>query len=289
MKKTVKIISLCLCVVALTALFAGCAALDDMKANHAILSEDKETISFNGKTYKALPDESNFYCSYTYHHNNSVTVTDSDVPVLLKDMMGYTTQYDESKDMFCVYIDTAVEGYSYLYYAFTAPVYYCNEKDYDKFIESIESGVLDRVGFEYETCDEDYNYYYVLDVASKEVSDEILGHITKPEKMTDTAFDEIINDYSAECLMSSMFKCDADGILAEYLDGYDIYRNDRGDAYLINFTTEKAVKLTDKTTAALKDVYFYGDYDYTSSVGIIGSDDGEEEIVIGDVNLVKIG
>lgn len=290
MKKTIKIIALCLSLVALTALFAGCDALDEMQANHAILSEDKESISFRGDTYKRLPEGANFY--YTYKFTEDIDVTDDDVPVLLSDAYCYYSEYDNTKDLFRVNLvaETTEDFFVSSYSSVVESVYYCNEKDYDKYVTAIEENNPDHIGFEYEVEDEIENegfyYYYTLEVASKEVSDEILGHITNPEKMTDELFDEKAEDYSLECLMCSMYKCDADGVLAEILDGYDIQRDSEGNAYLMNYITEKAVRLSDKTAEALKDVYFYGDYQHTdwydddSDLGIIGSADNEEFIVV---------
>lgn len=293
MKKTIKIIALCLSIVALTALFAGCDYLDDMKANHAIISEDKETISFNGETYKRLPDGATFYCTYNYgFFDSEVVVTDGDVPVLLSDTFCYYSEYDNVKDIFLVYIDAGTtEDSFYSTYYVGDGVYYCNEKDYDKYIKAIEEGVLDRIGFEYEIGTEDYYYYYTLEVASKEVSDEILGYITNPEKMTSEVFDDKVSkDYNMEYLQDYPYKCDSEGLLAEQFDNYDIARDSEGNAYLINYLTEKAVKLSDDTAKELKDEYFYGDYqdyDYDDfyyedddSVGIIGGADGETEIFV---------
>ncbi len=298
MKRTIKITALCLSIVALTALFAGCDYLDEMKANHAVLSEDKSTISFKGETYKRLPETANLYSSYDYN-NHSVTVTDSNVPVLLKNIYGYYTEYREEKDIFYVvfnsyndmfnaYFDSNAEVYSSLIN--TVENYYCNEKDFDKYVNAIENSVLDHIGFEYQVEDivdgYYYNYYYTLDVANSEVSSEILGYITNPEKMSSELFDEMTEDYSLECLMNMMYKCDADGVLAEILDGYDIQRDSKGNAYLFNYTAEKAVKLSGTVSAELKDIYFYGDYIYSdwydddSDLGIIGSADGETEMIV---------
>lgn len=301
MKKTIKIIALCLSIVALTALFAGCDFLDEMKANHAIISEDKETISFNGETYKRLPDGATFYCTYNYgFFDSEVVVTDGDVPVLLKGNYGYYTEYHEDTDIFYVVFNSYNDMYSSYfnpialesYTSYPAEKYYCNEKDYDKYISVIENGVLDRIGFEYDVYSEaDYNYYYILEVASKEVSDEILGHITNPEKMTSEVFDDKVSkDYNMEYLQNYPYKCDSEGLLAEQFDNYDIARDSEGNAYLINYLAEKAVKLSDDTAKELKDEYFYSyyqDYDYDDfyyedddSVGIIGGADGETEIFV---------
>ncbi len=259
MKKAIKIIALCLCLTLFGVLFTGCNMLDEMKANHAILSKDRETISFRGETYKRLPVNHNLY-SYDYYTGpfSNITVTDHDVPVLVADMFSHTNQYDATKDLFLLYSSYS-EFYDTEYAAFT---YYCNEKEYEKYVNVIENGVLDRIGFEYETQTKDYNYYYTLEAASQEVSEEILGYIKTPEKMSKDVYDELAENYSYKSLMSNIYKCDSEGLLCEPLDGYDILRDSEGNVYLTNDFTETSVKLSDKTADALKDEYFYGVYQF---------------------------
>ncbi len=297
MKRTLKIVALCLTVVAFTALFTGCDMLDEMKANHALLSEDQETISFRGETYKRLSEDANLY--FTYYYGNAfdkIRVTDEEVPVLLSDTYCYYSQYDETKDIFRVNITKVSEirnnefFYTYSYVIDDVnSVYFCNEKDYDKYTTAINNAVLDRIGFEYEKETEFYSYYYTLEVASQEVSEEIFGYIKNPEKMNKDVYDELVEDYSYDCLMSNIYKCDSEGLLVEPLDGYDILRDSEGNAYLTNHLTETIVKLSDKTSDALKDKYFYGDYQFSDdteysefdeSVSIIGGADEKTDIFV---------
>lgn len=292
MKKSIKIMALCLCLALLGVLFTGCDYLDEMKANHAIISDDREAISFRGETYRKLPDSASIYYNPSYININ---VTYKDVPVLLSDSFNHHAEYDENKDLFRIvmreeqefYKDDIFSVYSYDYSeAFADSTFYCNVKDYDKYVDIIENAELDYIGFEYETVDGDYNYYYTLEVADKEVSEEILGYVKNPEKMSNDVYTELTENYSYDCLMSSLYKCDSDGFIAEPLDSYDIIRDAEGNAYFINRTTETLAKLSDKTSEALKDVYFYGDYDYyieadnEDSIGIIGSADGETDIFV---------
>lgn len=296
MKKTIKIIALCLSLTLFGVLFAGCDALDEMKAKHAVLSDDWNTITFRGETYKKLPHGAELYTSNFYGDKfENIAVTEDNVPVLVSGMFSQTNQYDAINDLFLLY-GSYSEFYDYEYSAFT---YYCNAKDYDKYINAIENGVLERIGFEYETTDDGYiSFYYKLEVASESLSNEILGYINSPEKMTSETFDEVYNSYNSECLQCGMSKCDSEGLLAESLGNYDILRFDKA-AYLVNYTTEVAVKLSEQTFDELKDVYFYGDYEYIdysdnytqddASIGIIGGADGEEVVIVdsklSDVNF----
>lgn len=277
MKRTIKIIALCLCVFTLTALFAGCDYLDDMKANHAILSEDMKTISFRGETYILLPEEGSFYKEQSYAYYD-VDVTDEDVPVLLKDTFCYNATYYEKNDIFCVWIN---EDFDATVYSETFEKYFCNEKDYEKYVKALEENELDRIGFSYEVTDENYNWYYSLDVASEEVSKEILDRIKSPEAMTSEIYNEAVYDKNPIYLQCNLYKCDSEGILAEILNGYDIVRSSYGKAYLVNYDSERAVELSETVNNALEDKYFFGQY-YAKSedVYIIGeANEGQVEYI----------
>lgn len=256
MKKTIKIIALCLSILALTALFTGCDALDEAKNNHALLSDDKKTISFRGETYKLLPEEGSFYAESNYPYQN-VHVTDEDVPVLLKDMCSYASDYYERKDIFSVWIN---EDFDVTHYSETFERYYCNEKDFDKYIKALEENELDHIGFEYEGTDKNYAWFYTLDIASEDVSKEILSHIKNPEAMTNELYSDVTNGFDSYCLLSNLYTCDSEGILADVLAGFDIFKDGDGKAYLVNYDTERAVELSDTVADSLKDEYFFGDY-----------------------------
>lgn len=265
MKKTVKIIALCLSLMLLTVLFTGCDFIDELRANHAILSDDKETISFDGKTYRKLPETADLYSSNFYSEKfDDITLTDDDVPVLLAEGKSYTFDYDSTRDFFVIYPTTdehSVTGSIFVEYMATYDyengTYYCNEKDYDKYSEAIKNNKMDRIGFEYDKCDDYYNCYCVLDVASEKLSNEIIDYIVNPEKMDSDLFMQFENsDFDVDYLSNTMYKCDADGVIANVLDGSDIFRDNDGNAYYVNSDNRKAVKLSDEAASELKDVYF---------------------------------
>lgn len=312
MKRTVKIIALCLALSAFVALFTGCDMIDEMRANHARLSDDRETIRYNGTTYKKLPNGAEIYCRSSYGDTyGNIAVTDSDVPVLLSNAMCHSSDYDKAHDIFSVYVMTAVDKtgiiHSYIS-SYDDPAYYCNEKDYDKYVEAIEKNTLDFIGIEYEVnykVDEEYESYYTLDVLSEETSKEILGHIQNPEKMTEDIYGNIIYgpEYHEE-IMGYVNKCDNEGLLAQSLDNFQILRDNLGNVFLVDHNTEKAVELTDKASGECNsDKYFYGDgadefypfgtwrdedYKDDSAIGIIGGADGESDIVVGEANLFDV-
>ena len=81
MKKVIRITALFLALIMLALPLVGCDNLDELRAKQGFIL-DKDTISFNGNTYKRL---------YTNEHLSSaewrdVNITEKDVPVLLSEM-----------------------------------------------------------------------------------------------------------------------------------------------------------------------------------------------------------
>lgn len=277
MKKKLRILAFCLAVIAFAAFFAGCGFLDDLKASQAVFSEDRKTITYQGQLYKQLPVNSNIFVTGSYYsHINDVFLTEHDIPVLLSSFFSENCSYNKERDLFSLY-----EGYSEFYdVEYSAYVTYCNEKDYDRYLEAINNGVLDHIGVSYSVVDEDYNYSYPLVPLSRELSDEIKAHIEKPSKMNNELYLKIVEDYNAESLQDYLYKCDKEGLLAETLYNWDIYRNTETEKlYFVNTLTEVAVELSDSAYSQMKDEYFYGVYPEW--------DDAEEEdIVIGSADWV---
>ncbi len=290
MKKTIRIIAVCLSLIAISALVTGCDALDEMKANHAILSEDREALSFRGETYKKLPEGEEFYVGATYGESfDDISVTDADVPVLLSSANHHYCDYDKANDIFAVdiYAPLYSDGFSTSYIS-DVTTYYCNEKDYDKYMKALENDGLDYIGVEYEVIDND-GWYYTVEAFSKEFSEELLDYIKNPDKMSEEVFSGI--SYSFEfydTFSSGLYKCDSEALIAQYLDSYSIARDSNGNCYFVDHYGERAVKLSEKFTKEIKDEYFYGysdtimwsDEEYDDSVGIIGSADGPTTIFI---------
>ena len=85
MKKLLRSISLILVCLMICFTFCGCTALDEMRKAHAVwVDKEQTTILLNGKEYKLLPECEQF----APVADNSISVTESDVPLLLADMLG---------------------------------------------------------------------------------------------------------------------------------------------------------------------------------------------------------
>lgn len=257
MRKFIKVISLVLCLVLFGVFLGGCSYIDELRKSHAIISDDKSAITFRGQTYKKLPKtDKELYCTYNFFGNyftHDVTITDADVPVLLKNQFNYSGGYDLSKDIFCIFnIDVDFINAN-------ENKYYCNEADYDRYVEALQNGVLDHIGFEYETWDSNADYYYVLEPANSVLNEEILGIIENPETMTEEVFEEANKSMSYDTLYGNLFKCDETGSVVECLSGFDIWKSTSDNkAYIINYDLETAALLSDKAAKALKDEYFTG-------------------------------
>lgn len=259
MKKAIKISALCLALIMLTAMFSGCSYLDKLKANQAIIGSDSQTITFNGNTYKRLPKDITPYMVTDYsaesNYSGDVYVNDENVPVLLSGSFYYSSDYDKKTDIFRVYISN--NGTDDWYY-------FCNEKSYNDYINTWKSNSLNRIGIEYEKSlysDDYFDYTLVLDICDEDLSNEIFDYIKNPQKMTDKTFQIISEDNSIYSLQRWMYKCDEKGLVAESLvDSYDIVKTSSGEAYIANYLTETAAKLSSENAAKLKDEYFFGTY-----------------------------
>ena len=137
MKKTVKILSLILCLLTLSSLLCSCNFLDEKKAYHITFEKnsDNEYVLLDGKRYRCLPhfNDELFSLNVTGYIENNFYLTSADVPVLLsryfgnrvlvsqdkKIIYGYT-EYDETLDRYCRNV-------------------YCEESIYDKALYDLEN------------------------------------------------------------------------------------------------------------------------------------------------------
>ena len=252
-------VSLLLCIVLallMCVAFAGCDFIDEMRADHGILSEDKSTINLNSKIYRRLPNDKEFFFKsyFGYYGGERVDVTDSDVPVLLKDDFSYVADYDITSDIIRLRL---TEGIDPLVYEMSFDYYYCSEEDYEKYLKAYNENELDSMGIGREYMIANYGVSLTLDVMNEDFTNEIMGYLEDDSKMTSELFEELYNSqdymrYLSDCI----YKCDKDGILAQGLGDLSILKDNKGDAYLMNYTTEKAVKLSEKVSVQLDDMYF---------------------------------
>lgn len=254
-----RVISLLLCVViamVMCVAFTGCDMIDEMRAAHGILSEDRLTVNLNDKTYYRLPVDKEFFCTTSFGRNycEGIDVTDKDVPLLLKSDFSYIAQYDMATDIINVRF---TEGFDPTVYEMYFDYYYCNEEDYERLLKAYNENEIDSIGIGREYQDETYAVCLTLDVMNEDFTNEIMGYLNDGSKMSAQLFEEIYNkqDYM-QSLADCLYKCDKDGVLAECLNYLNIVKDKNGNAYLKDYNTEKAVKLSEKSSVQLDDWYF---------------------------------
>lgn len=173
MKKLLRSISLILVFLMICFTFCGCTALDEMRKTHAVWgNEEKTVIELNGKEYKLLSD-----CdSLSPDGDTSISVTESDVPLLLADMFGDYAWISDDEDFIVV---DPYDGYTQYVDKESETRNYCVSNRYDEVEEQIKNGVnLNSVCYEYYTYDfeaDDYitKYYKLTEEQIFAISDAI--------------------------------------------------------------------------------------------------------------------
>lgn len=252
MKKTIKLLAVLAIISLLGMLFCGCDMLADMKENHAVLSSDKQTITFRGDKYMLLPEGGTPYVASNYE---SIYTTEEDVPVLLSDSFGLSTVYDPLRGLLrvgafdyydydsigVVVYDTSIENYNEY-------DYYCIEDSYDKYAEIVKANDADRIGFY------DFEELYYTAVLGSATSEEIINHMTSPRGMTPEIYEEAMQN-EADCIYE-LYRCDKEILLREGLYNYAFSITSTREVYFVNHTNGTAVKLSAASAEDITEEYF---------------------------------
>lgn len=126
MKKAVRMLCVFLSLILICVSFSGCDVIDDMRKEQAFWDEDYTVIYMN-EEYKSLP--SSKYLNPVYDEFKTISVTDSDVPVLLSFLFG--EQFYLSDDGMFIFKGASSSG---------PDSYYCHTDIYDEVLERIENG-----------------------------------------------------------------------------------------------------------------------------------------------------
>ncbi len=254
MKKIIKILTVVGIISLFCMLFAGCDMLDEMKANHAIMSDDMQTISFRGETYLKLPDGTPPFVSPNYE---VIFTTKSDVPVLLSEDFGYYTDYDPLRDLLKVespmdydYDAPVIIDYKGYMTSGQEYLYYCKENVYDKYINILENEKADRIGFF------DYSETYYTAVLSSDTSEEIIEYMTSANGMTAEIYEEAMRK-EYDCIYD-LYLCDKEIVLREELFNYSLSITKDRKVYFVNHTSGTAVMLSAKSAEDITTEF----YDY---------------------------
>lgn len=255
MKTLIKILSVAGIISLICMLFTGCDYIDQLRAQHAVLSEDMQKIEFEGKTYLRLPDGSFPYVSTNY---DIVNTTEHDVPVLLSNSYRYFTYSDPLRGLLKVEMaiadDVKVDYYGYLHDT-NEYVYYCIEEKYDEYMDILSNNEADRIGFY------DYGELYYTAVLSSGTSKEINDYIMNPDGMSDKMYEEAVNDVYD--WIDVMYRCDKSILLREDLFNYAMVINTNREVYLVNHTTCTGAKLSAEASEEITNKFFdYGSGNY---------------------------
>lgn len=127
-----KVLALTLCLVLTTSL-TGCDMLDEMRENQAF-SKGYGEILWKGKLYKALPENEYFYPVIS--GENSVCLTEEDVPVLLSDMIPLAFLGVSEDETLLYHYDTSLT--------------YCREDQFDAYAaRMVQPFVAEELCFQY--------------------------------------------------------------------------------------------------------------------------------------------
>lgn len=252
MKRIIKILTAVALIGILCMLFTGCDMLDEMKANHAIMSDDMQKISFRGDTYLKLPDGTPPYVSPNYE---AIFTTKADVPVLLSEDFGYYTDYDPLRCLLKVNSPTdynyddpvTIDHYGYMSSG-QEYLYYCSEETYDKYIDILEQNEADRIGFF------DYGETYYTAVLSSKTSQEIIDLMTSAKGMTTEIYEEALSkEYDG---IYELYRCDKEILLREDLYNFAFSISANREVYFLNNTNGTGAKLSDDAAEDITDDYY---------------------------------
>ena len=254
MKKAIKILSVIAIIGLLGVFFCGCDALDYMKSQHGLISNDRQTVSFRGQTFKRLPDGVPYYFNSAY--SNRVNITDEDVPVLLSEGFSYESYFDSLNGIMAVAenVDSVTVDGMYLYdektyyYGSTDQfIFFCSEDNFEEYSE-FNSVNADRIGFD------DYTEDYNTNVLSSETSNEIFDIIKTGNVMSSDAYEEVLDNWKDS--IYTLYKCNKSLTLRGSLDNYELYISEDDEVYLANYITETAQKLSDKASEEIVREYY---------------------------------
>ncbi|MBR3988885.1 MAG: hypothetical protein IKK10_06225 [Clostridia bacterium] len=250
MKKLIRLLSVIALIALLGMMFTGCDMLDELKARHAVLSEDRETVSFQGKTFVKLPEGVPYFFNDVY--SNRISVTESDVPVLLSEELGYTGYYDGLREILAVSNIDIYKNGANTYKSLAYPpeeiqsTYYTQQENYEEYSQ-ISYDDADRIGFQ---C----TYYgdYGTALLSSKTSEEIFSYFNGADDGSDYA--KIIEE-SREVIYP-LYKCNKGLTLRGTLSGYELHIMQTRDIYLTNYLTATSVKLSDEAVEDILTKYY---------------------------------
>lgn len=223
MKKFIRTAILVFALTVLCFSLSGCHALDTARNAQAFLNDDG-TILYDGKIYKPLPAGSE-YAELTYSlissyiENNTVYITEKDVPVLLSGIVGTSAHIDKDKKIICAnyVIDNSSDSRNY-----------CREDIYDNFVEEIKNPNYTKYSMQLDTFLLRILYTDIDIPESIDLKDYEIAAINEIIALGDTVKDPYSVD-THEGTYADIYRSTEDGLISE--NYCTISRND--DLYYI--------------------------------------------------------
>lgn len=209
MKKFIRTAILVFALTVLCFSLSGCHALDTARNAQAFLNDDG-TILYDGKIYKPLPAGSE-YAELTYSlissyiENNTVYITEKDVPVLLSGIVGTSAHIDKDKKIICAnyVIDNSSDSRNY-----------CREDIYDNFVEEIKNPNYTKYSMQLDTSFLALIYDDIDIPESIDLKDYEIAAINEIIALGDTVKDPYsVNTY--EGTYADIYRSTEDGLISE--------------------------------------------------------------------------
>ena len=193
MKNMKKIILVALLIMVSLSL-CSCTMIDEIRETRVEMTEEG-TIIHNNKEYKLLSNPNNYIISLeNSSETDYLTVVDKEVPVLLTDIFGVASDYDDVLDI--IYMEGD---------------YYCAEENYDKYSEILLNGKLDYYKLDYgvyeRTSDGEHEYKSIRYILNKDLVN-IINSVTVDIEIQP---DEIYKYYEYNYIL--LDKCDETGFI----------------------------------------------------------------------------
>lgn len=173
----------------------GCQNLEDMRAAHAFWQEDG-SIKWNGNVYLPLTGVPE---GFLFFYEQTVHVTEPDVPVLLSDTLGESFTVDEK----------GVILHSWNWDG--AETYFCREDKYDYIMEYLQEDIgLTTYYYSYwPDYDADEEYYYLSETQGNTI-DRLM--VTLDFAVMD---EEFYYSFEAEDFSVTLGKCDEEHLFSD--------------------------------------------------------------------------
>ena len=257
MKKTVKILSLILCLLTLSSLLCSCNFLDEKREKHIIYENDERTeVMLNGKKYKLLPgfdDELIFLSETAYTYDCFMTA--SDVPVLLASFFGERVSISEDKNFIHGgWSVSEADGREYR-------TDYCEESIYDKVVHDLNSISEYRLAIRYNGFGENGRYeakFAYMDENANKLIEETLNNDNNAVNDGLELFDAVDLVFVSEneyFLKKAMEVYSAENEQGE--TGYYIMFVSKGENVFYKVSNEELIKNFDEVFAKSQRGYSY--------------------------------